>query len=109
MVRPGYKAKQRRRRTLVSALLFLVVIGSMFLHLWIRNYVTNLYREIEQLRRKEAMLVARNSALQIEIESLNRPDRIKTIARDELEMVFPYPETLAVVIQPVNNLVRNGQ
>lgn len=107
MVRPGFKAKQKRRRTLVGSLLFLVLIGSMFLHLWIRNYINNLYRDIEQLRRKEAMLVAHNRTLQIEIETLNRPDRIKTIALNDLEMVFPYPETLAVVIEPTTKLVRN--
>lgn len=100
MVNLKYKSRIRRRRNLSIAILVILIIGSMFFHLWIRNYTNNLYREIERLQRKQGLMVARNRSLQIEIETLSRPDRIKAIAENEIGMTYPYPETLAVIIDP---------
>lgn len=100
MVKRGYKTNLKRKRMVIGICLFLGLIGSMVFYLWIYNYTNTLYREIDQLRRKEALMVARNRALQIEIETLMRPDRIKTIAMNDIGMVFPNPETLAVIIEP---------
>ena len=105
MVKPGYKSRLKRRRNIIITVLMVVLVGSMFTYLWIRNYTNSLYREIEQLQRKEGLLVASNRTLQIEIEALSRADRIKAIAENEIGMVYPYPETLAVVIEP-STLVR---
>ena len=62
------------------------------------NTTNALYREIDQLKRKEASLIAQNQMIVVEIERLSRADRIKNIATTEIEMVTPLPETLAVVI-----------
>jgi len=72
----------------------------MVFYVWIYNTTNALYREIDQLKRKEASLIARNQMLVVEIESLSRADRIKNIATTEIEMVTPLPETLAVIIDP---------
>lgn len=90
----------RRIRSLVLIFLFLLLIGSMFLHLYIRNYITASYRRMEELQRQQALINAQNQALKVEIESLMRPDRIKSIAASHIGMVFPEPETLVVIINP---------
>jgi cell division protein FtsL len=72
----------------------------MVFYLWVYNHTNALFREIDQLKRKEAGLTARNRMLIVEIEGLGRADRIKNIAMNEIEMVTPLPETLAVILDP---------
>jgi len=94
------KTNRKRKKNLLFTGGFLLLVGSMIFYLWIYNYTNALYKEIEQLRQKEAGQVARNRILVVEIEGLNRADRIQSIASTEIEMVTPTPETLAVVLDP---------
>jgi len=103
---PKRRNLQKRRHNLVLLTIFSLLVGSMLFYLWIYNYTNQLYRNIEQLRRQESNLVARNRMTMIEIEHLNRTDRIKNIAANEIEMVTPVPETLAVVIDPKTMVTR---
>lgn len=50
-----------------------------------------LFGELEALRREEDRLLGEWSALQLEVGTLARHDRIDTLARDELGMVDPGP------------------
>jgi len=94
------KNNHKRRKSLLWIAAFFMLVGSMVCYLWIYNRTNALYREIDQFKRKEASLIARNRMLIVEIEGLGRADRIKNIASSEIEMVTPVPETLAVVLDP---------
>lgn len=94
------KSHHKHKKSLLWVSAFVVLVGSMVFYLWLYNHTNALYREIDQLRRKEAGLIARNRIIVVEIEGLSRADRIKNIASTEIEMVTPAPETLAVVINP---------
>lgn len=59
-----------------------------------------MFREIEELQRKEANLAAQNRIVSVELDKLSRSDRIKKIASVQLDMVVPAPETLVVIIDP---------
>ncbi len=94
------KHNHKNRKNLLWISAFVLLVGSMVFYLWIYNHTNALYREIDQLRRKEVGLVARNRILVVEIEGLGRADRIKEIAATAIDMVTPAPETLAVIINP---------
>lgn len=59
-----------------------------------------MFREIEELQRKEAKLAAQNRIASVELDKLSRSDRIKKIASVQLDMVVPAPESLVVIIDP---------
>jgi len=92
------KSFRKKKKNLLLIIGFFVLVGSMVFYIWIYNTTNALYREIDQLKRKEASLIARNQMLVVDIEKLSRADRIKNIATTKIEMVTPLPETLAVVI-----------
>ncbi|MCK9243928.1 MAG: cell division protein FtsL [Candidatus Marinimicrobia bacterium] len=94
------KSVRKWKKNLLWMSGFLLIVGSMVFYLWIYNHTSSLYKEIEQLRRKEASQVAQNRMLVVEIEGLSRADRIKNIAMTEIQMVTPAPETLAVILDP---------
>ncbi len=79
--------------------LFFCLIVFMVFYIWIYNYTNQLLTSVEDLRHEEVLLVNQNKMLSAEIENLNRADRIKKIAAQELNMVTPAPETLAVIIE----------
>lgn len=76
-----------------------VVIGLFVGYLWIHNAVTSTIKENMALRHMETQLENRNKELQSEISQLSRGDRIKRIARDELQMVTPEPESLVIFME----------
>lgn len=50
------------------------------------------------LESKERELIAQNREIKIEIERLSRSERIQKIAKEQLKMYIPDPETLTVKI-----------
>ncbi len=77
-----------------------IMIGLFVGYLWIHNAVTSTIKENMALRHMETQLENRNKELNSAISQLSRGDRIKRIARDELQMVIPEPESLAIFVEP---------
>lgn len=75
-----------------------VVIGLFVGYLWIHNTVTSTIKENMALRRMETQLENRNKELESAVSQLSRGDRIQRIARQELQMVTPEPESLVVFL-----------
>lgn len=51
------KSFRRRKKNLLLIVGFFVLIGSMVFYIWIYNTTNVLYREIDQLKRKEVSLI----------------------------------------------------
>lgn len=75
-----------------------VLIGLLLGYLWIYNSVTRTIKQNMALRQMQTQLENTNKELKGELSVLSRGDRIKRIARTQLHMVTPEPETLAVFI-----------
>ncbi|MBS1272564.1 MAG: Cell division protein FtsL [Candidatus Marinimicrobia bacterium] len=75
-----------------------LLIGLFLGYLWVHNAVTKTIKENMALRKLEQQLDNQNRELRSELTNLSRGDRIKRIARTELGMVTPEPESLVVFI-----------
>lgn len=102
MARSRKRISRKRKNTIILIGLFLTLIGFMIFYVWIFNHTNMLYKEIETLSRQEAGLATQNRILTVQLEKLSRADRIQKIAKTQLNMVTPAPETLAVVIRDIN-------
>lgn len=86
--RLGRAARQRRARRLavaaavIAGLALVALAGS---HAWL---VTNQVR-IDELQQRVDEAQARHQALRLQVATLEAPDRIVSVARDELGMVPP--------------------
>ncbi len=98
----GKKHTQEASRDFFFTLSFLVImsllIGCFLGYLWIHNAVTSTIQENVALRKMETELENRNKELRSEITSLSRGDRIKRMAREQLDMRTPAPESLVIVL-----------
>ncbi len=94
------RISKKRKTSAILFILFLSIIGLMVFYIWIYNHTNMMFREIEELQRKEANLAAQNRIVSVELDKLSRSDRIKKIASVQLDMVVPAPETLVVIIDP---------
>ncbi|MFA4838195.1 MAG: cell division protein FtsL [Candidatus Neomarinimicrobiota bacterium] len=92
------KPKTKVTRNLILFMGFISVVLLAVLYLWIFNHTNLMFREVEDLKRKEAMLATQNRMISMDINRLSRADRITEIASTQLEMVTPIPETIAVII-----------
>lgn len=81
---------------------FMVVVSLIIVlflgYLWVHNAVTKTIKDNMTLRQMEEQLDNKNRELRSELSQLSRGDRIKRIAREELNMVTPEPESLVVFI-----------
>ena len=81
---------------------FMVVVSLIIIlflgYLWVHNSVTKTIKDNMSLRQMEEQLDNKNRELRSELSQLSRGDRIKRIAREELDMVTPKPESLVVFI-----------
>ncbi len=96
------RSKKKKSSEFFFTLSFMIimtgVIGLFIGYLWIYNAVTGTIEENEALRRMETQLEHRNQELQSAVSQLSRGDRIKQIARTDLHMVTPPPESLVVFL-----------
>jgi len=84
--------------TMTFMVVVTLLIGLFLGYLWVHNAVTNTIKENMALRKLEQQLDNQNRELRSELTNLSRGDRIKRIARSELGMVTPKPESLVVFI-----------
>ncbi|PIS28214.1 MAG: hypothetical protein COT43_06845 [Candidatus Marinimicrobia bacterium CG08_land_8_20_14_0_20_45_22] len=92
------KSKKKVTRNIILFTGFVSFILLALLYLWILNHTNLMFRKVEDLKRKEAMLTTENRMISMDIDRLSRADRITEIASTQLEMVTPIPETVAVII-----------
>lgn len=76
----------------------LLSISSLLTYLWVYNEVNITDREISGLNRIQENIAVENREIRSEIGRLSRIDRITEIARKELQMVTPEPESLVVFV-----------
>ncbi|MFQ6674142.1 MAG: hypothetical protein ACE5GH_05080 [Fidelibacterota bacterium] len=107
-MRPS-KSQPRRRRSkqqqeFINSLLFFITsilsIAGLLTYLWVYNEIGITARENDALQRIRGNVGEDNLQLRSEIAGLRRVDRITGIARSELNMVTPEPETLVVFVNP---------
>lgn len=99
-------ARKRKKRaasrdfffTLTFLVIMTLLIGCFLGYLWIHNAVTSTIQENVALRKMEIKLENRNKELRSDISYLSRGSRIKQIAREELNMRTPNPESLVIEI-----------
>jgi len=84
--------------TLSFMIVMALMIGLFLAYLWMHNSVTTTIKDNASLGRLEASLVNKNKELHGEISRLSRGDRITSIARNQLGMVSPEPESLVVFV-----------
>jgi len=98
------KRRSKKQREFINSLLFFVIsllsITGLLIYLWVYNEINITERENVALERIRKNASAENVELSSEIAGLIRVDRITKIAKDELKMVTPEPETLIVFINP---------
>jgi len=96
------KRKSKKQQEFVNSLLFFVVtllsISSLLTYLWVYNEVNITDREISGLKRIQDNIAVENREIRSKIGKLSRIDRITEIARKELQMVTPEPESLVVFV-----------
>ena len=99
-------ARKRKKRsasrdfffTLTFLVIMTLLIGCFLGYLWIHNAVTSTIQENVALRKMEIKLENRNKELRSDISYLSRGSRIKQIAREQLNMRTPNPESLVIEI-----------
>lgn len=64
---------------------------------WLSHLRNNLANDIQTVRNEQAQLRQEMQKLQIEMASLTRPERLRSVARDKLGMRPPLP---AQVLKP---------
>ncbi|MBN2280640.1 MAG: cell division protein FtsL [Candidatus Marinimicrobia bacterium] len=77
----------------------LLIIASGLFYVWMRNTVDIMMKKLSEKEQREKELITENRELKIDIERLSRSERIQHIAREQLKMVVPDPETLSVTIE----------
>ena len=83
-------------RNIKLLLLALLIIASGIFYVWKRNKIDMMIENLTILESKEHELIAQNREINIDLERLSRSERIQKIAKEQLNMYIPDPETLAV-------------
>ena len=94
---PGRAARhvgrvQRRRFVVLVVLPVLLMLGSVYLH----TVAANLGEETMALEEKHAGLLVEKETLEVEVSQLSAPDRIRSMARENLGMRSPGAEDMRV-------------
>lgn len=85
--------KVKRSSMLTKIVLVVLLIYALVSLLRIADRKADAQAALDDLMRMEAMLAAENDGMQYDIEHMDDPDVIKSIARDKLGMVNPDEHT----------------
>jgi len=103
------KTTRKKARTEASAFTFVAVtlmgFGLMVGYVWLNNEVTSTLNSISALNKELALKKTAGKLLQAEVASLSRADRITNFARENLNMVFPPPQSITLSGSPDMNIV----
>ena len=90
MARSKKKRKPQNPKMLVWGLFLMgFFIGELLFYTWCRVQCVQLKYEISKATQKEQRLVALQDNLKIELANLKSPQRIASIAREQLGLVTP--------------------
>ena len=78
-------------------LLIIFFIFELLFYTWIRVEITRTGRRISQAQQFQKEKKAYQSELMVEKERLSSPERIMTIARDNLDLHTPSPEQIIIM------------
>lgn len=103
------KTTRKKVKKEASAFAFVIVtamaFGLMIGYVWLNNEVTSTLNSISALNKELALKKTAGKLLEAEIASLSRADRITNFAKDNLNMVFPPPESIILAAKPLINIV----
>lgn len=92
------RKKKRKRQNPKMVALWLVLmaffIGELLFYTWCRVQFVQVKYEISKATRKQQRLVALQDNLKIELANLKSPQRIATIAREQLGLITPTPKQM---------------
>lgn len=94
------RRRSKRQRDFIQTLLFffttfLSIVG-LIVYLWVYTEIDETLIVLDIQERVSTELVNSINELKMDISSLERVDRLTTVARNELGMVVAIPETLIV-------------
>ena len=100
--RNQHQPRARRTARLAQVILCagLITLGAVF-YIWQRYQYIRLGFEVATLRAELAELERRMEPLEVEFDFLSRPERIDTLAREQLGLRLPTPAQVIVVEQDV--------
>jgi cell division protein FtsL len=97
--RGGRKARGRGRRNgVATAVLGVVLIGLIWLHVWLRLQVVHLGYVLSTTSKLQSRLEQENRELKIELATLTSPERLESLARRRLGL--RQPEKGQVIVLP---------
>jgi len=103
------KITRKKAKKEASAFAFVIVtamaFGLMIGYVWLNNEVTSTLNNISALNKELALKKTAGKLLEAEIASLSRADRITNFAKENLNMVFPPPQSITLAAQPFINIV----
>ena len=103
------KTTRKKAKKEASAFTFVVVtamsFGLMIGYVWLNNEVTSTLNSISALNKELAQKKTAGKLLEAEIASLSRADRITNFAKDNLNMVFPPPQSITLAAIPNTKII----
>jgi len=97
MKRKTPNKKVNSKVTRVWLVVMLVFLGELLFYTWCRVQVTRVGYEISEGTTHRQGLLTLQQSLKIELARLRSPDRIETIARDQLGLTIPTPEQVIII------------
>jgi len=96
------RRRSKRQRDFIQTILFFLTtfisIAGLIIYLWVYTEIDESLITIHVQNKVANELIASINELKMEISSLERVDRLTTVARNELGMVVAKPETLIVYL-----------
>jgi cell division protein FtsL len=97
--RPARKSRAGRGKNIVwIAVLAVVLIGLVWLHVWLRLQVVQIGYVLSTTSKLQGRLEQENRELQIELATMTSPDRLESLARRRLGL--RQPEKGQVIVLP---------
>lgn len=94
------KKQKEFRQTLSFFLVTITSIGGLIIYLWVYTEIDETNMAIEIQRSTLSELHNTMKVLKSDISRLSRVDRITSVARNELGMVFAEPESISIAVDP---------
>ena len=91
------KKKRKRQNPKILALWLVMMgifIGELLFYTWCRVQCVQVKHEITKATQSQQRLIALQDNLKIELANLKSPQRIATIAREQLGLITPTPKQM---------------
>jgi cell division protein FtsL len=97
--RPARKTRAQRRRSIfLTVTLGAVLVGLVWLHVWLRLQVVHVGYVLSTTSKLQSRLEQENRELKIELATMTSPDRLESLARRRLGL--RQPEKGQVIVLP---------